>query len=130
MKKLLIAIVAVLAIGLMADWSLAKEDAQQITGILIDDKCSKKDGKTKTEEQAAGHPAACALKCAGGGEALLVISGDKTYKLDEASAAKAKEYLTTNEKEKGATRVAIEGTVKDNILTITSIKKAEAKKAA
>jgi hypothetical protein len=129
MKKLLFVFVAMLGISLVADWSLAADETQKINGVLIDAKCGKnKDGTQKNEQQAAGHPAACALKCANGGEALTVVSGDKIYKLDEASTAKAKEYLT-NEKGEGATRVAIEGTVKEDTLTITSIKKAEKKQA-
>ena len=61
---------------------------------------------------------------AGGGSALQITAGDKVYKLDDASKAKALDYLK-NEKGEGATRVAVEGTVKDDTLTITSIKKAE-----
>jgi hypothetical protein len=64
--------------------------------------------------------------CCEGGQALTLISKDKTYKLDDASKAKALEYLA-GEKGEGATRVQVEGTVKDDTLTITSIKKAEKK---
>jgi len=124
MKKLMIAMVAVLAVTVVARYSIA-EDTQKLTGVLIDAKC----GKSKnTEEKAAGHDAACTLKCAKGGSALTLVSGDKTYKLDDASKAKALEYLT-NEKGEGATRVMVEGTVKDDMLSITSIKKAEKKEA-
>ena len=121
MKKLMIALVAVLALTVVSRYSLAKEDSQKINGVLIDAKC----GKGKNEEKAAGHPAACVTKCAANG-ALTLISGDKTYKLDDASKEKALGYLAT-EKGEGATRVAVEGTVKDDTLTITSIKKAEKK---
>jgi len=122
MKKLMIALVAVLAVTVVSRYSLAKEDSQKINGVLIDAKC----GKGKNEEKAAGHPAACVTKCCGGGQALTLVSGDKTYKLDDASKEKALAYLGS-EKGEGATRVAVEGTLKDDTLTITSIKKAEKK---
>ena len=77
-------------------------------------------------QDAAKHPEACCEKCAKGGSALTLVSGDKTYKLDDASKAKAMDYLAS-EKGEGATRVAVEGTLKDDTLTISSIKKAEKK---
>jgi hypothetical protein len=130
MKNLLIAVAVLLSVGLVADWSLAADETQKFTGILIDAKCGKKsDGTAKNEEACAKHPAACALKCANGGEALTIVAGDKVYKLDDASKTKAIEYLT-NEKGEGATRVEVQGTLKEDTLTISSIKKAEAKKAA
>lgn len=122
MKNLMIALVAVLTLSLVTSYSLAKEDAQKFNGILVDAKC----GKGKTEEAAAKHPAACVAKCCDGGQALTLISGDKTYKLDDASKEKALAYLK-DEKGEGATRVQVEGTVKEDTLTITSIKKAEKK---
>ena len=127
MKKLTIALVAVLAVALVSRYAMAA-DTQQITGILIDEKCGTKEGKPKSEADAAKHPSACTLKCANGGSTLMVISGDKAYKLDDASKAKALAYLAA-EKGDGATKVAVEGTVKEDVLTITSIKKAEKKEA-
>ena len=127
MKKLLIAMIAFLGVAIYASHVLAAkaDDAQKITGILIDEKCgTAKDGKPKSEADAAKHGAGCVAKCAGGGSSLQITSGEKVYKLDEASKAKALEYLK-NEKGEGSTRVAVEGTVKDDTLTITSIKKAE-----
>jgi len=121
MKKLMIALVAVLALTVVSRYSMAKEDSQKINGVLIDAKC----GKGKTEEKAAGHPAACVTKCAANGD-LTLISGDKTYKLDDASKEKALAYLAA-EKGEGTTRVAVEGTLKEDTLTISSIKKAEKK---
>src|SRR6266705_123061 len=105
MKKLMIALVAVLALTVVAKYSFAA-DTQKITGILIDESCGNKDGKPKSEADAAKHPQACVIKCAGKGSALEIISGDKAYKLDDASKAKALEYLAS-EKGEGATRVAV-----------------------
>ena len=124
MKKLMIAFVAVMAVTLVSHFAMAKEDTQKFNGVLIDAKC----GKGKAEEAAAKHPAACVAKCCDGGQALTLVSKDKTYKLDDASKEKALAYLAS-EKGEGATRVQVEGTLKDDTLTITSIKKAD-KKAA
>jgi hypothetical protein len=111
---------------MVARYSLADKEVQKINGVLIDAKCGK--GKN-TEEKAAGHDAACTVKCASGGSALQLISGDKVYTLDDASKAKALEYLGS-EKGEGASRVAVEGMQnKDGKLNITSIKKAEKKEA-
>src|SRR4051794_27004325 len=80
MKKLMIALVAVLAVTMVARYSLADREVQKINGVLIDAKC----GKGKTEEAAAKHPQACVMKCCDGGQALTLVSGDKTYTLDDA----------------------------------------------
>ena len=123
MKKAMIAMVAVLAVTMVAHFAQADKEVQKINGVLIDAKC----GKGKNEEAAAKHPQACTMKCCDGGSALTLVAGDKTYKLDEASATKAKDYLGS-EKGEGATRVAVEGMVnKDGSLMISSIKKAEKK---
>ena len=124
MKKLLIAMIAFVGVSLWASHAIAADDTQKITGTLIDAKCGMKDGKAKSEADVAKHKAGCVATCAGGGQGLLVISGDKAYKLDDASKAKALDYLK-NEKSDGNTHVAVEGTVKDDTLTISSIKKAE-----
>ena len=128
MKKVLIAMVAFVGVAVWASVVLAADDkaeTQKITGILIDAKCAvNKDGTPKSEADAAKHKPGCVASCAAGGSALQITSGEKVYKLDDASKAKALEYLKA-EKGEGATRVAVEGTVKDDILTITSIKKAE-----
>ena len=122
MKKLMIALVAVLAVTVLTRYSLADKEVQKINGALIDARC----GKGKNEEKAAGHDQACIVKCAKGGQALTLVSGDKIYTLDEASKTKAMDYLAS-EKGEGATRVEVEGTLKEDTLTISSIKKAEKK---
>src|SRR5258706_14583650 len=89
MKKAMIAMVAVLAVTMVAHFSIAKEDTQKINGVLIDAKC----GKGKKEEKASGHPAAWVAKGCGGGQALALGSGDKTYKIEDDSKEKALAYL-------------------------------------
>ena len=54
----------------------------------------------------------------------MVISGKKGYKLDEAGAKKAKEYLA---KEDSKTKVVVEGTKEGDTLKVTSIMAAEEK---
>jgi hypothetical protein len=90
--------------------------ADKITGVLIDAKC----GANKDETAAAKHPKACALKCAKNGE-LTLVSGKDVLKLDADSKAKAVAYLEKND----STKVTVEGTKKDDTLTITSIEAAK-----
>ena len=110
MRKSIIAGVAFFSI--MAGVGMARAEDKEIKGVLIDQKC----GAGKDEAGAAKHPKACTLKCAGD-KGLEIISGSTTYKLDDASAAKAKEYLGKND----STKVVVKGSEKDGALTITSI---------
>lgn len=90
--------------------------ADKISGVLIDAKC----GANKDETAAAGHPKACTLKCSKDG-ALTLVSGKDVLKLDDASKAKAREFL----EKASSTKVTVEGTKKDDTLTITSIEAAK-----
>jgi hypothetical protein len=90
--------------------------AEKITGVLIDAKC----GKGKDEAGAADHPKACTLKCAKGGD-LTLVSGKDILKLDADSKAKAVAFLEKAD----STKVTVEGTKKDDTLTITSIEAAK-----
>lgn len=117
-------IVALFALGLMvgtAQLRAEEKKAESWTGILIDAKC----GDGKTADKAAGHPKACAVKCAKGGSPIVFLTGDKSVKLDEASQKAALAFL---EKEDSKTKVVVEGTLKEGTLTVTSIKNAEEKK--
>jgi len=81
----------------------------EITGFVGDAKCSAK------HADASEASAACAKKClSGGGDAVLVTKEGKVYKIDTASQAKAKEFA-------GKT-VTVSGDVKDETVTIASIK--------
>ena len=73
-------------------------------------------GETHHEAGAAKHPKACTLKCCDKA-GLEIISGSTTYKLDDASVTKAKEYLGKND----STKVVVKGEEKDGTLTISSI---------
>ena len=114
MRKMLFASVAVL--GLMA--GIARAEDKEIKGVLIDQKCGAKfTGKDDPEAAAAGHKKDCTISCAGK-SGYEIISGKNVYKLDDASAAKAKEYLA---KDDSTTKVVVKGTEKDGTLTVSSI---------
>src|SRR4051812_27562061 len=102
MRKSFIAGVALLSI--VAGVAGVRAEDKEIKGTLIDQKC----GAGKDEAGAGKHTKACTLKCAEKA-GLAVISGDKTYKLDDASATKAKEYLEKND----STKVVVKGEEKD-----------------
>jgi hypothetical protein len=110
MRKSLIAGVALFS--LMAGVGIARAEDKEYKGVLIDGKC----GAGKDEAGAAKHPKACVLKCCDK-NGLEIISGSTTYKLDDASAAKAKEYLGKSD----STKVVVKGSDKDGTLTISSI---------
>lgn len=123
MKKLIAATAAV-ALGLFSASVLLAADSATTTGVLIDNKCA----GTKNEEAAAKHPKACALKCINGGEAAVVVVGDKKFKLDENGTKLAKEYLAKEENK--STKVKITGEVKGDTINATAITAAEEKKGA
>ena len=114
MKKSLFAGVALLGLSMFAGYSYGADE--KFTGVLIDQKC----GAGKDEAAAAKHPTACSVKCSKSGYEL--ITGDKHVKLDEASAAKAKEYLS---KDGAEAKVTIEGTKDGDTLKVTSIEAAK-----
>lgn len=120
MRKILIAALAISGLsvfgtGLRAD---DKAKGEKITGVLIDNACG---SKQKDQESAAKHPKSCSLKegCAKSG--FQVVSGEKHLKLDEKGNELAKKYL---EVEENGVEVVVMGTVKDDMLTVTSIEPA------
>ena len=90
----------------------AKGEGKEVRGVLIDNACG---AKQESEDKAANHPKACALKegCAKSG--FAVFSGKKLIKLDEAGNAMAKEYLEVKE---NATKVIVVGTLSEDGKTI------------
>jgi hypothetical protein len=80
-----------------------------ITGFVGDASCGAK------HADASDASAACAKRCTGrGDQAVLVTKEGKVYKIDTASQAKAKDFV-------GKT-VTVKGDVKDDTVTIASIK--------
>jgi hypothetical protein len=123
MKAILVALAAVIAIGGYATTSRAHDDNGPITGVLIDQACGTKQ-MTKDDPQAAAakHPKACCMKDACASSGFAVIQGKHMYKLDDAGAKMAKEYLA---KEDSTTLVTVGGTIKDDTIAVTSLKAAE-----
>jgi hypothetical protein len=110
MRKALIAGVALFS--LVAGVGVSYAADKEIKGVLIDGKC----GAGKDEAAAAGHKKGCVLKCCAT-SGLEIISGSTTYKLDDASTTKAKEYLEKAD----STKVVVKGEEKDGKLAISSI---------
>jgi|SRR4051794_12067869 hypothetical protein len=114
MRKFLLTAAAVCGLCLGAVAVRAADDAKdkEIKGVLIDNACG---AKQASEDTAANHPKACAMKegCAKGG--FAVMSGKKLIKLDDAGNEKAKEYLGVKE---NATKVIVVGTLSDDGKTI------------
>ena len=108
--------VAVAAAGLSLPSFARAEDAKPMTGTLIDNMCGE---KKKDEEAAAGHKAACAVKCADSGYQLMV--GDKHYKFDDKGNDLAKAYL----KDHKDLKVTVEGKVDGEKIEVASLKEAE-----
>ena len=110
MRKSLIAGAALL--GLVLSAGMARAEDKEYKGVLIDQKC----GAGKDEAGAAKHTKACTLKCCDKA-GFAVISGSDMHKFDDASAAKAKEYLEKHD----STKVVVKGEEKDGKLSVTSI---------
>ena len=127
MRKILIA--AALACGLCFGLSARAADKKdkEYKGVVIDNACGAKQmSKANPEQAAEGHPKACALKCAKGGDGFSLISGKKSYKLDSASTEKVTDYLKEDDH---ATKVVVLGTLSDDgkTLTVNEIKPANSK---
>ena len=130
MRRILIA--AALACGLCIGLSAraAATKAKEYKGVVIDNACGAKQmAKANPEEAAEGHPKACALKCAKGGDGFSLISGKKSYKLDSASNEKVTKYLS---EDTNATKVIVLGALSDDgkTLTVSDIKDANQKSKA
>jgi hypothetical protein len=111
MRKFLIAAVAVS--GMMFSMTVVKaadekKDDKGWNGVLIDSACGK---KQKTEGDAADHPKSCIMKAGCMKSGLGLFHDGKFIKFDEASQAKAKEYL---EKEEHGTKVHVTGKLNED----------------
>ncbi|HEX8282480.1 MAG TPA: hypothetical protein VF588_03960 [Pyrinomonadaceae bacterium] len=115
-------VAAVLALA--ASFAFAQEaekKAVKVTGYVIDNMCAEMHG---SEAEAKNHPNACALMEACQKSGFAVVSGEKTYKLDEQGNKLAAEALKAAKTRKGL-KVDVEGTLDGDTLHATSL--AEAK---
>ena len=115
MRRLLI---ATAALSMVVGFAKVASAADEVKGVLIDQKCGKGQmSKDDPEKAAAGHSKDCAMKdsCAASGYA--VISGKKMWKLDDKGAQLAKDYL----KDHDSTKVVVKGTEKGDTIAVESI---------
>ncbi|MGD1275734.1 MAG: hypothetical protein ABR964_00750 [Tepidisphaeraceae bacterium] len=126
MRTLLCALMAMLAVGLVAKFTVADEqkDAaakQSITGILIDQHCGEMMmSKDDPEAAAADHPKSCCTAEACAASGYSVISGKQMLKFDDNGNKLAKDFLAKTDMEKNL-RVTVEGTVTDDKIAVTSL---------
>ena len=117
-----VSLVAV-AVALAAVFAYAQGEQKtvKLTGYVIDNMCARMHG---TEEEAQKHPNACALMESCEKSGFAVVSGEKTYKLDEQGNKLAAEALKAAKTRKGL-KVDVEGTVEGDTLHVAKL--AEAK---
>jgi len=124
-RKVWIAIVVSLAVGLAMVGSVSRAFAQEVTivGEIVDWNCYKKDAKNK----GAAHRA-CAINCAKMGAPLGLVD-EKTgevYKLaGDAWTANKNEKLIPFVAERVTVKGKVEGREGEKVLTILSIEKAK-----
>jgi hypothetical protein len=115
---------AVVAVALAAVFAFAQEGEKKsvkVTGYVVDNMCAEMHG---SEAEAKNHPNACALMPACEKSGFAVVSGDKTYKLDEQGNKLAAEALKAAKAKKGL-KVDVEGTLEGDTLHVAKL--AEAK---
>src|SRR5918911_1795571 len=102
------------SVALAAVFAYAQEESKavKVTGYVVDNMCA---GMHGSEEEAKDHPTSCALmpKCEKSG--FAVVSGDKTYKLDEQGNKLAADALKAAKTKRGL-KVEVEGTLEGDTL--------------
>jgi hypothetical protein len=108
-----VSLVAV-AVALAAVFAYAQGEKKtlKVTGYVVDNMCA---GMHGSEAEAKNHPNACALMPACQESGFAVVSGDKTYKLDEQGNKLAAEALKAAKTKKGL-KVDVEGTLDGDTL--------------
>ncbi|HEX3559001.1 MAG TPA: hypothetical protein VHU19_07345 [Pyrinomonadaceae bacterium] len=103
-----------LALALCAAFAYAQGEKKtvKVTGYVIDNMCA---GPHADEADAKDHTTSCALmpKCEKSGYA--VVSGDKSYKLDDNGNKLAEQVLKSTHTRRGL-KVAVEGTLEGDTL--------------
>ena len=98
-------------LGLTAAMFAMGAFAETWSGTISDAKCGAR------HADASEKSMACAKKCVDGGAAAVLIVGDKVIKIDPASSAKVASMV--------GMKVQVTGDLKDNTVTIDTIKAAE-----
>ena len=100
----------VFALGLALSLAAVSAFGASMTGYVSDAKCGKAhtDGSEKSIK--------CVQGCVKSGVAPVFVSGDKIYKIDDASKAKVMDHL--------GHKVTVNGSVEGDTLTIESVEMA------
>lgn len=117
-KSLIIAAVLSLVAGLAYAQEAAKT---KVTGYVIDNMCA---AGGHGSESAEDHGTACALMPGCRKSGYTIVSGEKSYKLDERGNMLASELLNSTKTKKGL-KVDAEGTLEGDTLQVARL--AEAK---
>ena len=109
-KTILLGVILALAAALA--YAQGDKKTVKVTGYVIDNMCA---GPHASEADAKEHTTSCALmpKCEKSGYA--VVSGDKSYKLDDNGNKLADHVLKTTHTRRGL-RVEVEGTIDGDTL--------------
>jgi hypothetical protein len=101
-----------LALAAALAYAQGENKTVKVTGYVIDNMCA---GMHSSEDEAKEHTTSCALmpKCERSGYA--VVSGDKSYKLDDNGNKLAEHLLKTTHTRKGV-KVEVEGTLDGDTL--------------
>src|ERR1700750_2037256 len=105
-------VAAVVALAAVFAFAQGEQKTVKVTGYVVDNMCAEMHG---TEAEAKNHPNACALMPACEKSGFAVVSGDKTYKLDEAGNKLAADALKGVKQKKGL-KVDVEGTLEGDTL--------------
>jgi hypothetical protein len=105
-------VAVVVALAAVFAFAQGEQKTVKVTGYVVDNMCAEMHG---TEAEAKNHPNACALMPACEKSGFAVVSGDKTYKLDEAGNKLAADALKGVKQKKGL-KVDVEGTLEGDTL--------------
>ena len=114
-------VAAAVALAAVFAYAQGEKKSVKLTGYVIDNMCGEMHG---SEAEAKKHPNSCALMDSCQKSGFAVVSGDKTYKLDEQGNKLAAEALKAAKTKKGL-KVDVEGTVEGDTLHVAKL--AEAK---
>jgi len=139
MKNTIFVLALTCILSLMARGQEKQEEAKEsmkeaavtpmtISGYVVDVMCAKgMAGKETTMKKAKAHTKECALEDACAASGYGVFSEGKYYKFDEAGNTKAKELIENTKKEKEIS-VEVKGTLKGDLLAVSSIVEPKATK--
>ena len=102
----------ILALAAALAYAQGDKKTVKVTGYVIDNMCA---GMHGTEDEAKEHSTSCALmpNCEKSG--FAVVSGDKSYKLDDNGNKLAEQVLKATHTKKGL-KVEVEGTIEGDTL--------------